>query len=125
MHLLRLRTTVAGAAGRQSGRWSVIATAGSRVIWGGDERDITSQGAHFGADGALPGCGGHQSAANARGLAGHDAYEQFEQVAALLVTALVSVLIAALVHLTVDVLLMVLFGLADPAKKDVSSLSSA
>ena len=37
-----------------------------------------------------------------------------------MVTALVSVLIgAALVHLTVDVLLLVLAGLADPAEKEV------
>lgn len=51
---------------------------------------------------------------------GMTAYERFEQVAALLVTTLVSVLIAAaLVHLTVDVLLLVLSGLADPAEKGV------
>ncbi len=51
---------------------------------------------------------------------GMTAYERFEQVAALVVTSLVSVLIAAaLVHLTWDVLLLVLFGLADPAEKGV------
>jgi hypothetical protein len=45
-------------------------------------------------------------------------YERFEQVAALVITALVSVLIAAaLLHLTWDVLLLVLAGLADPAEK--------
>jgi hypothetical protein len=39
-------------------------------------------------------------------------------VVALFVTALVSLLItAALVHLTTDVLLLVLSGLADPAEK--------
>jgi uncharacterized membrane protein (DUF373 family) len=48
------------------------------------------------------------------------AYERFEQVAALVITALVSVLIAAaLLHLTWDVLLLVLSGLADPAEKGV------
>ncbi len=47
-------------------------------------------------------------------------YERFEQIAALVISALVSVLIAAaLLHLTVDILLLVLFGLADPAEKEV------
>ena len=51
---------------------------------------------------------------------GMTAYERFEQVAALVITALVSVLIAAaLLHLTWDVLLLVLSGLADPAEKGV------
>lgn len=51
---------------------------------------------------------------------GMTVYERFEQVAALVVTALVSVLIAAaLVHLTWDVLLLILSGLADPAEKGV------
>jgi uncharacterized membrane protein (DUF373 family) len=51
---------------------------------------------------------------------GMTAYERFEQVAALVITALVSVLIAAaLLHLTWDVLLLVLAGLADPAEKGV------
>ena len=51
---------------------------------------------------------------------GLSTYERFEQIVALVVSALVSVLIAAaLVHLTVDILLLVFFGLADPAEKEV------
>jgi uncharacterized membrane protein (DUF373 family) len=47
-------------------------------------------------------------------------YARFEQTASLVVTALISVLIAAaLVHLTVRVVLLVLFGLADPAEQQV------
>jgi uncharacterized membrane protein (DUF373 family) len=47
-------------------------------------------------------------------------YERFEQAASLVVTALVSVLIAAaLVHLALRVVLLVLFGLADPAEQQV------
>jgi hypothetical protein len=49
---------------------------------------------------------------------GRTAHERFEQVAALVVTGLVSVLIAAApVHLTWEVLVLVLMGLADPAGK--------
>ena len=48
------------------------------------------------------------------------AYERFEQVASLVVTALVSLLIvAALIHLSVRVVLLVLYGLADPAEQQV------
>jgi uncharacterized membrane protein (DUF373 family) len=51
---------------------------------------------------------------------GMTVYERFEQVAALVITALVSVLIAAaLLHLTWDVLFLVLAGFADPAEKGV------
>lgn len=47
-------------------------------------------------------------------------YARFEQMASLVITALVSVLIAvALVHLTVHVVLLVIFGLADPAEQQV------
>ena len=47
-------------------------------------------------------------------------YERFEQAVSLVVTALISVLIvAALVHLTGHVMLLVLFGLADPAEQQV------
>src|SRR5690349_3370770 len=47
-------------------------------------------------------------------------YEQFEQAVSLVVTALISVLIvAALMHLTGRVMLLVLFGLADPAEQQV------
>jgi uncharacterized membrane protein (DUF373 family) len=51
---------------------------------------------------------------------GLTAYERFEQVASLVITALVSVLIAAaLAHLTIRILLLVLFGLADPTNQQV------
>jgi uncharacterized membrane protein (DUF373 family) len=51
---------------------------------------------------------------------GLSVYERFEQTASLVVTALVSVLIAAaLVHLTFRILLLVLFGLADPTDQQV------
>jgi hypothetical protein len=47
-------------------------------------------------------------------------YERFEQAASLVLTALISVLIAAaLVHLTFRILLLVLFGLADPTDQQV------
>jgi uncharacterized membrane protein (DUF373 family) len=48
---------------------------------------------------------------------GLSVYERFEQIVALIVTALVAVLVAAaLVHLTVTIVALVLFGLADPGK---------
>jgi uncharacterized membrane protein (DUF373 family) len=51
---------------------------------------------------------------------GMSVYERFEQVIALVVTALVSVLIAAaLVHLMIRVVALVVFGLADPAEREV------
>src|SRR3954451_16433203 len=51
---------------------------------------------------------------------GLSVYERFEQAVSLVVSALISVLIAAaLVHLTVRVTLLVLFGLADPAEQQV------
>lgn len=55
-----------------------------------------------------------------RAWPGLSVYERFEQVAALLVTALIAVLIAAaLVHLTITVLALVLFDLVDPAEKEI------
>jgi uncharacterized membrane protein (DUF373 family) len=51
---------------------------------------------------------------------GLTAYERFEQTASLVVTALVAMLIAAaLAHLTIRILLLVLFGLADPTDQQV------
>lgn len=48
------------------------------------------------------------------------AYERFEQVVSLVVTALVAVLVVvALVHLTVRILLLILYDLADPAEQEV------
>ncbi|GGG34000.1 hypothetical protein GCM10010964_22420 [Caldovatus sediminis] len=48
------------------------------------------------------------------------AYERFEQVAVLVISALVSVVIAAaLVHLAVNIVLLVLYNLADPADQAV------
>jgi uncharacterized membrane protein (DUF373 family) len=51
---------------------------------------------------------------------GMTAYERFEQVAALIVTLLVSLLIAAaLVHLVLTILALVFFDLVDPAEKEL------
>lgn len=47
------------------------------------------------------------------------AYERFEQVVSLVLTALVSVLvIATLVHLTYRILLLIVFGVIDPAQQE-------
>ena len=52
--------------------------------------------------------------------AGLSAYGRFEQVVSLLLTALISiVIIAALVNLTFRILMLVLFGLLDPAEHSV------
>jgi uncharacterized membrane protein (DUF373 family) len=47
-------------------------------------------------------------------------YERFEQVVSLALTAMVSVLVVAtLVHLTWRILLLVVFGLVDPAQQEI------
>ncbi|MBW8269625.1 phosphate-starvation-inducible PsiE family protein [Caldovatus sp. SYSU G05006] len=47
-------------------------------------------------------------------------YERFEQVAVLVISALVSVVIAAaLIHLAINIVLLVLYNLADPADQAV------
>ena len=52
--------------------------------------------------------------------AGLSAYGRFEQVVSLLLTALISiVIIAALANLTFRILMLVLFGLLDPAEHSV------
>ena len=48
------------------------------------------------------------------------AYERFEQVVSLILTVLISlVIVAALVHLSGRILLLLLFGLVDPAEQTV------
>ena len=47
-------------------------------------------------------------------------YERFEQVVSLFLTALIgAVIVAALVHLTIRILLLLVFGLVDPANQAV------
>src|SRR5437016_5758316 len=48
------------------------------------------------------------------------AYERFEQVVSLALTALVSILVVAtLVHLTWRILRLIVFGLVDPAQQEI------